>query len=631
MKAGAHDYIMKGNLARLLPAIERELREAEDRRTRRQAEADLRDSERRFRSLFDQAAVGIAQSDLQGRWLLVNDRLCAIYGYTREELLRRRFQDISDPDDLASDLAQYDRLLAGEIPSYGIEKRFVNRDGSTRWANVTVSLVHNEAGAPLYTTAIVEDITKRKRMEADLRHQALHDPLTGLPNRTLLQDRLAQAIRSAHRDPTPLALLLLDLDHFKEINDTFGHHVGDVLLQELGPRLQDLVRLSDTVARLDGHADNDVAVARLGGDEFALLLPGTGARVTQQVGATLAAERILTALEQPFTVEGQSLQVGASIGIVLYPDHGEDADALLRHADVAMYEAKRANSGYSVYQPAKDPYTRSRIRLIGDLRRAIEQDELVLHYQPKADLTGGRVVGVEALIRWQHPTDGFIPPNQIVELAEHTGLIAPLSSWVLRTAIRQCRTWHKEGLEVPIAVNLSTRSLHDQHLVERIAGLLRESTVAPSALTVEITESAVMVDPERALEIISRLRDMGITISIDDFGTGYSSLAYLKYLPVSEVKIDQSFVLNMLEDESDYRIVRGTINLAHDLGLTTVAEGIETHEAWERLRELGCDLAQGYYLSRPLSVEAATTWLRTRGEPVIDSLLPDWQTFPNAC
>jgi EAL domain-containing protein (putative c-di-GMP-specific phosphodiesterase class I) len=265
------------------------------------------------------------------------------------------------------------------------------------------------------------------------------------------------------------------------------------------------------------------------------------------------------------------------------------------------------------------------------LRRAIEQDELLLHYQPKADLTGGRVVGVEALIRWQHPTDGFIPPNQIVELAEHTGLIAPLSSWVLRTAIRQCRTWHKEGLEVPIAVNLSTRSLHDQHLVERIAGLLRASNVAPSALTVEITESAVMVDPERALEIISRLRDMGITISIDDFGTGYSSLAYLKYLPVSEVKIDQSFVLNMLEDESDYRIVRGTINLAHDLGLTTVAEGIETHEAWERLRELGCDLAQGYYLSRPLSVEAATTWLRTRGEPVIDSLLPDWQTFPNAC
>ncbi|HEX8919585.1 MAG TPA: EAL domain-containing protein [Chloroflexota bacterium] len=604
MKAGAHDYVMKDNLARLVPAVKRELREADHRRQRRRAEAALQESERRFRAMFDQAAVGVAQSDLDGRWLVVNQRLLDLYGYSWEELSCLHFNDITHPDDVDADLRQFDRLRAGEISSYAMEKRFVRKDGSVVWANLTVSLVRDDEGAPQYTMAVVEDISERKRGEALLRHQALHDALTDLPNRTLLLDRLEQATRRARRCHICVALLLLDLDRFKEINDTFGHQVGDRLLQELGARLQLLVRLSDTVARPGGETEIDVAVARLGGDEFAILLSEADA-----FGAARVAERLIADLSRPYVVDDQALDIGASIGIALYPEHGHSAELLLQHADVAMYEAKRAHAGFSLYDASHDPYTRGRIALIADLRRAIERNELLLYVQPKTDIQSGRVIGAEALVRWQHPTEGFIPPMQIVELAEHTGLMKPLTLWVLATALEHCRDWRAAGLDIPVAVNLSARSLHDHQLVQVVGESLLASELPPSSLLLEITETAVMIDPERASTIIGQLDAIGVKISIDDFGTGYSSLSYLKELPAAELKIDKSFVLELDLTTEDEPIVRAAITLAHDFGMRAVAEGIESEATWERLRHLGCDAGQGYYIARPMPAAAFMEWV----------------------
>jgi diguanylate cyclase (GGDEF)-like protein/PAS domain S-box-containing protein len=614
MKSGAHDYLMKGNLARLVPAIERERREVAERRNRRQVEALLRDSEEQYRGLVEASPDSITLVDLSGRILRANHQAAVLFGFELpEQMVGLSAFEMIAPDERRQAIEDMQQALqAGSIRN--LEYTLIRKDGSAFNAEVTGSMLLDDKNAPRAIVSVARDISERKRAQHVLEYQALHDPLTGLPNRTLLFDRLAQAIRRADRDRTSVALLLIDLDRFKEINDTFGHHFGDALLRELGPRFEDVLRKSDTVVRLANGKSTEVAVARLGGDEFAVLLP-----TTPQAGAILAAGRILKVFERPFSIEGQNLDVGASIGIALYPEHGSDAEILLKHADVAMYDAKRARCGHSVYDSEKDPYTRSRIRLIGDLRRAIDDDSLELYYQPKADLVSGRIVGVEALVRWWHPVEGFIPPMQIVELAEHTGLIKPLSFWVLGTAIRQCRRWRDAGLDLPVAVNLSARSLHDQQLVEMIAGLLRDANLSPSFLGIEITESAVMVDPERSLEIISRLHDTGISISIDDFGTGYSSLAYLKHLPVTHVKIDRSFVLNMLEDQNDNRIVRATISLAHDLGLTTIAEGIETEAVWERLCDLECDFAQGYYVSPPLPVSDVEHWLQQR-RPMADGL-----------
>jgi diguanylate cyclase (GGDEF)-like protein/PAS domain S-box-containing protein len=549
--------------------------------------------------------------NVAGTILRANHRAAILFGFEHaDQMVGLSAFNLIAPQDRERAVEDMQNILReGHIRN--LEYMMICQDGSTFPAELTGALLHDEEGSPRAFVSVARDISERKRTQHALEYQALHDPLTGLPNRTLLFDRLEQAIRAADRDRSAVGLLLIDLDRFKEINDTFGHHLGDALLHELGPRLNELLRKVDTVSRLVREEDGDVAVARLGGDEFAVLLPHTS-----RLGAIVAAERILKTFGQPFSIQGQSLEVGASIGIALYPEHGPDAETLLQHADVAMYDAKRGRSGYSVYESGKDPYTHGRLRLIGELRRAIEGDELELYYQPKADLMSGRIIGVEALVRWQHPVEGFIPPIQIVELAEHSGLMKPLSTWVLGTAIRQCRVWQDAGLDLPVAVNLSARSLHDQQLVELITRLLRTSNVRPAKLGLEITESAVMVDPERALAIVSRLHDMGIIISIDDFGTGYSSLAYLKHLPVTEVKIDKSFVFHLLENENDYRIVRGTISLAHDLGLSTVAEGIETQEAWLRLFELGCDFAQGFYLSQPLPVAEITRWLQQRREPV---------------
>ena len=442
-------------------------------------------------------------------------------------------------------------------------------------------------------TGIVRDITERKRAEDQLTYQATHDLLTGLPNRTLLQRHMEQAIASSRDQDASFALLLLDLDRFKEINDTFGHHYGDTILQQVSPHLLGAVRESDTVARL-------------GGDEFGICLPCADRATANQI-----AERILASLKQPILVDGLAFDASISIGIALYPEHGQDIVTLMQRADVAMYKAKRAQIGQAVYSVDQADYTPRRLALISELRQGIEDNQLLLHYQPKIDLKTMRVSGVEALTRWQHPREGLLPPAEFIPLAEHTGLIKPLGLWALHTALLQCQAWHRLGVNLNVAVNLAPQSLQDEQLEESILTLLKSSDALSQWLTLEVTERAVMTNPARAKAILSRLHEIGVRISIDDFGTGYSSLAYLTEFPVDEVKVDQSFVKEMVVNERDACIVRAVIDLGHNLGLRVVAEGVEDRASLELLASWGCDLAQGFYISRPLPPAELNDWMGT--------------------
>ena len=435
-----------------------------------------------------------------------------------------------------------------------------------------------------------QEVVQRRAVESSLQHQATHDALTGLANRTLLHERLERAI-AASGDGKSLALLLLDLDRFKEINDTFGHHYGDIVLKQINPRLKDALAGAETIARL-------------GGDEFGIVLADTDAE-----GAMRAAREALICLARPIVVDGQRLDVGGSIGIALFPGHGRDPITLLQRADVAMYAAKRSRCGCSVYADDQSPYSPRRLSLIADLRQGIEDGQLLLRYQPKIDLKSKRPAGAEALVRWRHPRLGLIPPGEFIPLAEHTGLIKPLGLWTLDAAMRQGQAWRRSGHDVGIAVNLGTESLQDEDLPGTVAEVLERSGTPPSRLTLEITESAMMADPARAMKVLGQVHDLGVRISIDDFGTGYSSLAYLKGLPVDEVKVDRSFVKEMAVDRQDACIVRSVIDLGHHLGLRVVAEGIEDRETAALLASQGCDHAQGYYFSRPLAAADFVAWM----------------------
>lgn len=422
-------------------------------------------------------------------------------------------------------------------------------------------------------------------INADLEHMALYDSLTGLANRYLIQDRLQQAIFRAERDGESLAILVVDLDRFKDLNDTLGHNVGDQLLKEVGIRFQNKLRSADTIGRL-------------GGDEFAVLLPKAGVET-----ATLVVEHLLQALQFPVELESGSYVVSASVGIALYPEHGDDMQSLLRRADVAMYVAKRAKQDWFVYDPQQDEHTPRHLALMADLHGALERGQMQLHYQPKLDLATDRIIGVEALMRWQHPEQGAIPPDLFIPALEQSGLIRRFTAWLLDEAIRQCAAWQDMGLELGMAVNLSMYNLRDSQMPVQLTMLQKRWKLPVGALMMEVTESAVMNDPHHVSEVLETLTASGIHFSIDDFGTGYSSLSHLKRLPVSELKIDRSFVKDMTRDRDDEAIVRSTIDLAHNMGLRVVAEGVESREVLERLRQLGCDEVQGYYIARPMPAQ----------------------------
>jgi diguanylate cyclase (GGDEF)-like protein len=450
---------------------------------------------------------------------------------------------------------------------------------------------------------LIGELLKSKRRSDKLQRIAVTDELTGLGNREEFHAAIGRRIAAASDSGARFAVLLADLDRFKEINDTLGHHYGDVLLKELGPRL--------TSAIGEGGF-----VARLGGDEFGILL----AEDTDDIAVLeVVMARLFKSVSRPFVIDELSLEVGASVGVARFPQDGEDSHALLRCADIAMYAAKETQTEYKIYTAEQNQHSKHRLGVLSGIRHALVQDEIVVHYQPIIDLDDMRVRGAEGLVRWQHPEHGLIPPGAFVQTVEQTGLIGPLTRHVLERSIAECAAWRKDGREMSVAVNLSVRNLLDRDLPKEIARLLSAYGLPPEALQLEITESMIMSDPERALATVSRLSGLGARLSVDDFGTGYSSLANLRKMPINELKIDRSFVSPMMHNESDLIIVRSTINLGHDLGLNVIAEGVEDNPTLEQLAVLGCDLAQGYHVSKPMPAEAFNAWLTETTPHVADN------------
>jgi diguanylate cyclase (GGDEF)-like protein/PAS domain S-box-containing protein len=556
----------------------------------------------RFEAIYHGAITGVMTLSDDGQIVDANPAMCDLLGLENADQVRAHIAEYLDPEEHERVSVAVAELFAGNSSSLRIDTRLNRRDGSVVWVCASFSVVREPDGRPNFGIVMVQDDTERKAAEEALvrqselnEHQALHDGLTGLPNRTLFRDRIEQAIAVARREGGQLAVAMMDLDRFKDVNDSLGHHAGDTLLVELAQRLQTVLRRSDTVARL-------------GGDEFGVLI--SKPRTDHDVGVVV--EKVRTALEQPVIIDGLALPAEGSIGIAMFPDHGDDVDTLLRHADAAMYSAKEEKSGYAFFDGSRNESDPARLTLVSELRRAIEQRELVLYYQPKAALTNGAVDSVEALLRWNHPTRGLVGPDEFIPLAQQTGLIKPLTLFVLDEALAQCCTWQRAGMTLGVAINISIRNLLDAHFPELVRTLLDKWGVDPQLLELEITESTVLSDPVRTRRVLEKLSVMGVVLSIDDFGTGYSSLSYLSQLPVNEIKIDRSFVMNMTESSGDAVIVRSTIDLARNLGLQVVAEGVETEEAWHELNELGCTLAQGYYLSRPVPAAELTQWLKRR-------------------
>ncbi|HHH36499.1 MAG TPA: EAL domain-containing protein [Gammaproteobacteria bacterium] len=430
------------------------------------------------------------------------------------------------------------------------------------------------------------------RHNKELEYQSLHDALTGLPNRLLLQDRLRQAIYSAQREDHMLALFMIDLDGFKAINDTLGHHYGDILLQQVSSRIQGALRKTDTIARF-------------GGDEFCILLPA----VASMEHATEIARKVTSTLEQPFIFEDKPYNVGMSIGIALYPEHGTDSALLLRHADVAMYVAKNNNLDYTLYDASQDKRSISRLSLMWDLRRAIDNGDLILEFQPVVTLATGAVESVESLVRWHHPKRGMLMPEEFIALSEQANLIKPLTLWVMENAARQCSRWQTQGRELSVSINLSPRSLHDRLHPRQLLDIIASHGADPRRLILEFTETAIISDPRGTRAILEEFSAAGMALAIDDFGTGYSSLSALKKLPLDIIKIDKSFIMDMAASRDDLVIVRSTIDLAHNMGMMVVAEGVISAAIQEQLLELGCDRGQGYHLGRPMDAAQLEAWL----------------------
>jgi diguanylate cyclase (GGDEF)-like protein len=442
---------------------------------------------------------------------------------------------------------------------------------------------------------LLRQVTARLRGQVEqIEKLALYDALTGLANRRLFHDRLEQAFLGAERNGNGFALMLLDLDRFKEINDTLGHQTGDAVLEHLAARLKAVARASDTVARL-------------GGDEFALVLQGAA----DSASALFVAERIRRALDEPFVVDGMTLQLETSIGIAIFPRHGEDAEQLLKRADIALYASKESHAPV-VYATEHDQHSVDGLGLVAQIRNAIENGELIVHYQPEVDLATGETRRVEALVRWEHPERGLLLPDSFIPLARQSALVRPITRFVLDAALGQCRAWRDAGLDVGVAVNLAGRDLGDSRLEEEVTEALRRFKLEPDVLELEIPESAIISERERIQKMLTRLSERGVRIAVDDFGSGYASLSHFKQLPVDVLKIDQSFVQNIGSDGDDEAIVRSTIDLAHSLGVTVVAEGVESEDVLQRLRGLGCDLAQGFCLAHPAPADDVTEWLLGR-------------------
>ncbi|HZW11980.1 MAG TPA: EAL domain-containing protein [Noviherbaspirillum sp.] len=565
----------------------------EDIAARRRAEQGL---ELRQRAIEASANAIIITSALPPNYPIeyVNPAFERITGYSAADVIGRS-SSLLWADDLDQPEIREIRAAAREKREGHAVLRNYTKDGSLIWSDIYLAPVRDESGEVNHFVVALYDITDTKRYQAELEFRANRDTLTGLANRSLLQDRLHQAIVYAERYGHTAWLLFLNLDRFKFVNDTLGHHAGDEVLKCVADRLRQAVRETDTVARLSA-------------DEFALILPER----SDEKLATPIVHRIMQTIARPIVIDGYEFVMGCSIGIAICPSDGNESGTLIKHAAIAMYRAKEAGrNSFQFYTSAMNERAMERLRLESDLRNAIEREEFVLHYQPQVSLEGGRVLGMEALIRWQHPVLGMVPPGRFIQLAEELGLIVPLGSWVLRTACRQSVAWRRDGLgDVRVAVNLSARQFYQQDLVATIESVLEETGIAPHLLELELTESMMMTDVEHAVKIMHELKALGVHLSIDDFGTGYSSLAYLKRFPIDLLKIDQSFVRDITVDPDDAAIVRSIISLAHSLRLKVIAEGVETEEQLAYLHEHGCDYMQGYYFSKPLPAAECSWMLR---------------------
>jgi diguanylate cyclase (GGDEF)-like protein/PAS domain S-box-containing protein len=548
----------------------------------------LRESEQRFASTMEWAAIGIAHVDDDGRLLYVNPQLCKMLQYTEQELTGISIKAISHPDDTNTTDELCAALRAGAIESFKSEKRYLRKDGTSIWVGLTIATKRDRAGRRIADVSIVEDISARKRAEERVQYVATHDGLTGLPNRAMFSELLHHALESAKRHGTQVAVLFIDLDRFKIINDSLGHDAGDELLREISARLRQCLRASDVVARL-------------GGDEFVVLLQD----ISAQSQAAKVARNIGSATYRPVVIEGQECRVTASIGICMHPMDGQDGRSVLKHADMAMYLAKEeGKNNFQFYTPSIQAQNAGRLALEANLRRALELDELALHYQAKVNLRTGAITGVEALLRWQNPELGTVAPANFIPVAEETGMILPIGKWVLRTACTQNVAWQKLGLpHVRVCVNLSLRQLEDPYLVPEIEAVLRETGMAPDLLELEVTESMIMQDTDRSVRVLRAIKALGVRLAIDDFGTGYSSLAHLKRFPIDTLKLDRSFIREIVRDAEDRAIAQAIITMGKTLNLTIVGEGVETLEQQTFLCQQACDEMQGFYFSTP--VEAA--------------------------
>jgi len=573
----------------------------QDVTARKRSLSALKEAERRYYNLFENALEGIFRTTPAGKFLDANPALARIFGCETPLDLMRTYTDPAtqlyiDP----RRRAQFIELLNRQGSVSGFESQVRKKSGEIIWISENARAVHDEDGSIVCFEGTVEDVTERKLYQERIEQQANYDTLTGLANRSLLNERLHQAIANAARNGTRLAVVFVDLDRFKFINDSLGHHVGDELLRAIAARLKANMREGDTVARL-------------GGDEFVLLI--NGERSPDTIAAVL--ERMLEDISRPWSIPEGDFTFTCSMGVALYPDDGDTAETLLKHADSAMYRAKETGrNNIQFFTRQLNAAITERLELENNLRRALDRRQFELCYQPRIDLRTGRVIGAEALIRWRLGKNRVIAPSRFIPLAEEIGLIAPIGKWVLETTCQQAKAWQDAGLDsLVVSVNVSARQFHQSDIVDTIAQVLETAKLAPSSLEIELTESAVMHDAERFVAMLNQLNDLGVQIAIDDFGTGYSSLSYLKRFPVDRLKIDRSFVQDIATDADDATIVRTIIVLGHNLGLKVVAEGVETQEQLAFLRENGCDELQGYLFGAPMSGADFVRLLHSRPSP----------------
>jgi diguanylate cyclase (GGDEF)-like protein/PAS domain S-box-containing protein len=541
-----------------------------------------------FANALESSSQPFASVHPNGRMMIFNQAFTGLTGYKAEELRSMTWAvDLTSPEWREHEAKVLEELRrTGEPQIY--EKEFIRKDGARVLIEIKIHLMRDEKGNPDYYYAFLTDITERKRMEEEMKHLAHHDALTGLPNKMLFTDILARSLAQAQRHQTKLAILFLDLDRFKYINDTLGHDIGDKLLKEVAERLKNSIRGSDTVSRI-------------GGDEFNILLSD----ITSVDDASVIPRKILAAFQKPYTIAGHEIRVTTSIGISIYPDDSEDLGTLLKHADIAMYHAKEHGGNiYQFYSAAINISSSERIQMENSLHQALERDELVLHYQPQANIDTRQVLCAEALVRWRHPEQGMLGPMDFIPLAEETGFIIAIDQWVLRTACKQFKEWQETGLlKMGVTVNLSAKQFQKADFVERLTEVLDETGLEPDRLQLEITESTAMKSLEHTIPSMNRLAEIGVGISIDDFGTGYSSLSSLKKLPIQKLKIDKSFIQDIATNPDDRAIVSAVTAMARNMKLTVVAEGVETEEQVDFLKSVGCQEMQGFLFSRPLPAE----------------------------